>query len=384
MNDIDRRFLLGGLAGAAGVSALSAMARGGPLSPPAGSVGSTGKTLAEVEPRTALTPAMAQNSGGLVFYLPSPGSYYLTGDITVPSNYTGVFMLSPSTLDLNGFSINGTDGTGLGVRMVSGCTVRNGRIRNLLYGVEHCFSNDADTFIEDLYVSNCPSRGIMANMRAIIRRCAVAGPSLVGIECTNDYALIEDCVVSGATGTGIYINSYSTMRGCKLIGSGSAGGAGGRTGFGSRAERCTFEGCAGTGLNAGQRSSVDGCSATGTTGSGIGFELSDGAELTRSVSAQNVIGIRASTAARIIESSAEGCSASGLRLTGSGNFVESCRLMRNTVGLDMTGTGGNYVQKSVILGNTTPVAVTVGGNTYPTVTVANTVIATNPCANIVG
>lgn len=82
INDIDRRFLLGGLAGAAGVTALGAMARGGSINPPAGVVASSGKTLSEVEPRTAVNATNTPGDTTAVYIISQPGSYMLTGNVT--------------------------------------------------------------------------------------------------------------------------------------------------------------------------------------------------------------------------------------------------------------------------------------------------------------
>ena len=107
----------------------------GPTAPvvPAGPVGPTYKTLADIEPRKALSAATAPGDEVSVFTITQPGTYYLTGDITAPANAAGITVLAADvTIDLGGFMIRGEVGSASGIVALGAdrLAVRNGRINN--------------------------------------------------------------------------------------------------------------------------------------------------------------------------------------------------------------------------------------------------------------
>ncbi|MFT3685875.1 MAG: right-handed parallel beta-helix repeat-containing protein [Phycisphaerales bacterium] len=387
-NDLDRRFLLGGLAGAAGVSALAAMTKAGPLNPPAGALVSTGKTLTDVEPRTAVNAQNTPPVGNYLFSLPTAGSYYLTGNISVPANRTAILMPEGATLDLNGFTIAGSGAASNGVEARNACTVRNGSINNVGSAVLVGVAPSLSVTVEDLRVTGFLSRGIDIGGPSVVRRCTVSGQGITAIELQGDHGVVEDCVVSNLVAGGggaIYLNSYSIARRCHV----SRCTVGIRLGFGSVADECVAVTCGHTGFQAGQRAVVQRCSAinitVGAAGNpGVGIDLTDGAEAVGCSTLSCYTGIRGSTGARIIECTADACASAAVRLTGPGNTIDSCRLNRSSTGVDMTNVGGNFVQKCVLMGNGTAFAVNVGGNWYPNVTLGATNSATNPLASVVG
>lgn len=383
---LDRRLLLGaaGLAGVAALGAITSRAVAGPLNPPAGAVASTGKPIGELEPRIAVNATNTPGSASYVFIISTPGSYYLTGNVTIPSGRTGIYLVAGATLDLNGFTITAAVNSSSGIYAGHYSTVRNGAIANTANAIA-ALDGNTTVFVENLFVNGFTTRGLDLGARSVVRGCTVTGQGFVGIESQGDYALVENCIVTNTAGTGVYLNSYSTLRRCMLTGS----SIGARVGFGSVAEECSFSSCNHTGIQAGQRSVVKGCTAANITvgvagNPGVGIDLSDGAEAVGCAALSCVIGVRGSTGGRIIECTADACTSSAVRLTGSGNTVESCRLNRSGIGVDMNGTGGNYVQKCVLTGNTNALAVNIGGNWYPNVLLANTNTATNPLASVIG
>lgn len=383
---LDRRLLLGaaGLAGVAALGAITSRASAGPLNPPAGAVAGTGKPIGELEPRVAVNATNTPGNATYVFVISSLGSYYLTGNITVPSGRTGVYLAAGATLDLNGFTINGAGSTSVGIQAGNGCTIRGGTVSNVSGAVVVGISPATAVLIEDLVVTGFSSRGLDLGGGSVVRRCTLTGQGITGIELQGDYGLVESCQVNNTSATGIYLNSYSVARGCLL----NRCGIGLRLGFGSVAESCNAVACNDTGIQAGQRSVVKGCTAINVTvgfsgSAGVGFDLADGAEAVGSAALSCFVGIRASTGGRIIECTADACSSAAVRLTGSGNTVDACRLNRSSIGIDMTGVSGNYMHKCVLAGNTNPIAVNIGGNWYPNVALASTNTATNPLASVI-
>lgn len=97
----------------------------GSLTPP-GAPAPTMKTLAQVEPRTAIASAP--------FTISASGSYYLTANLTVSSGNAITLAANGVTLDLNGFTISSTapSATGYGILINNGLrnlTILNGFIQ---------------------------------------------------------------------------------------------------------------------------------------------------------------------------------------------------------------------------------------------------------------
>src|ERR1044071_6605833 len=93
---------------------------------PSGAPAPTMKSLAQVEPRTAIT-----NTGSTI--ISQPGSYYLTTNITVTSGDAITIATNGVTLDLNGFTILSTEtspnGTAIVLIGVRDIHISNGFIR---------------------------------------------------------------------------------------------------------------------------------------------------------------------------------------------------------------------------------------------------------------
>jgi len=109
-----------------------------------------GEGVIQINQAKALAGGVTAGDGaGFPVTISAPGSYRLTGDLTVPNANTNAVSITADsvTLDLNGFSIagpttctysypnvtcGGTEGTGTGVvAATSRVTVRNGRVRGM-------------------------------------------------------------------------------------------------------------------------------------------------------------------------------------------------------------------------------------------------------------
>lgn len=197
------------------MGALAALAKAGPINPPAGAVAPTGKTLDEIFNKI---PAGGGGDGRIAIpggtapvTISQPGSYVLTGNLTLSTNVTALIISADGvTLDLNGYTIANTGNTGGGV-FASGRSrliVRNGTLAGHATGIN--FANVGNVLLEDLVVVQCRTRGIDVQGTVLgdpcdIRRCTVAETGVnsttteafdsVGIRYVNCHGVIEDCSI---------------------------------------------------------------------------------------------------------------------------------------------------------------------------------------------
>ena len=214
----------------------------GPLAPP-GAPAPTMKTLAQVEPRIAITNAP--------FTINRPGSYYLTTNLT--STGHGIEIITNGVvLDLMGFSLTGDGGSsdygirilGTNVAPVNGLAVCNGSVRNFGVGIR---ANDCHG--------------------ARFERLAISGNVQAGVWLYGSYGgcngnVFADCAIGANAGYGFNFYGYrgacdgNVVRDCTVVGNGDAGirlyGYGDAM-YGSRCDgnsivRCTMAGNAGGGI----------------------------------------------------------------------------------------------------------------------------------------
>ena len=151
---------------------LSTFAQGS-LTPP-GAPAPTMKTLAQIEPRTAISSAAVT--------ITQPGSYYLTTNLVGASGQNGITISSGDvTLDLNGFAFLGVPGSVEGIQVSGLCTnvtVRNGNVSGWgSGGVSVADSTSYNLVFDRLNLSvNSSSVGINA-FNALISGCTVNGGS---------------------------------------------------------------------------------------------------------------------------------------------------------------------------------------------------------------
>lgn len=193
---------------------------GGPLLPPPGPIASTMKTLAEVEPRTAINAVNTPGANVAVFRITQPGSYYLTGDVSVSGNKPGILVLaSDVTVDLNGFTISGSGSSPYqnGVQSVTSAvriTVRNGTIVGMgQHGIY--LEGNADFpqhhTIEDVTIRGSAGTGIRI-AGGVIRNARISGCTGGGIVGVGNHeVLIEQCLISDNPGSGISASMATVM-----------------------------------------------------------------------------------------------------------------------------------------------------------------------------
>lgn len=217
-HDLDRRFLLGGLAGAAGVSALAAMAKGGPLSPPPGPLMGSGRTTAELEPRIPVTSTTCPGNSGSTYIISQPGSYYLTENLAGVSGNVGLTITASSVvLDMMGFAISG-GGSAIVFSGSEWLVVRNGVIKNMQsFGILASSSPTVGpSLIENVRVQGCVISGILVNPGSVVRGCHVSSCGNTGI-AVNARCLVESCHTAACVLAGVLINGTgSCVRGCVM------------------------------------------------------------------------------------------------------------------------------------------------------------------------
>ena len=198
-------------------SACSLRAQGS-LTPP-GAPGATMKTLDEIHAAVASVGAAVTNANEAVADVESridlatlagttlchhnitaPGSYYLSGNLDVTKT-TGILVSADDvTINLNGFTIarsGGSGGNGLYLNGgTSRTTIRDGSIRGFAYGVYYGTTPSVteNTVCERLRVSECTTAAIRVGNSSRIILCQAQGNSGIGIHAENA-ALVEACQV---------------------------------------------------------------------------------------------------------------------------------------------------------------------------------------------
>ena len=346
-------------------TALAAVVRAqGPLVPTA-APGPTMKSLAQVEPRTAIT--------NVPYTISQPGSYYLAASLTSATH--GVTIATNGvTLDLMGFALTGDgSGSGHGVYLydssglpIRDAVVRNGSLRRFGYGV--CAKYGQSCRFEDLDVSRNLWNGILldglggaCDGNAVVG-CSLTGNGLAAIyfngssgRCSGNR--IAQCAVSGNLDDGISFSAASggacdanLVTDCAVVTNGDHGiilNSGTGRCNGNRIARCTVKDNAGYGVHlsgvSGQcnGNAVVGCTAVGNDTYGILFN-GNGGRCEGNVVADCAIGDNNGT---------------GLRLNvAAGNRVENNRLYDfaggTKTGIDCVSSTNNLLVRNCSGGQT--------------------------------
>lgn len=199
------------------IAMLATGALGGPLDPP----GQPAATQPQVEPRTPIS--------ALPYTISTPGSYFLTRNLSASSGSGITVSANDVTIDLMGFTLSATSlATANGI--VSSGAVRNIAIKN--GNINDWASNGINLTsatvisIDDVRLNQNGSTGMDVGTNARVRNCSAVShnPGLVAIRASTSSVLsncstqgygtgiatganstVEDCSVTGATATGIYI-----------------------------------------------------------------------------------------------------------------------------------------------------------------------------------
>lgn len=234
------------MAALAALVATGSVTLAGPLNPPAGPITSTSKTLTEVEPRVAINATNTPGNVSYVFRITQPGSYYLAGNMSVPSGMSGIEIgTNDVTIDMNGFTITGLAGSLDGIGNTPNTirrrvTIRNGTVANMgRTGVAVSVLNAASTqcitvaevnaygngehgiYISDGIVRSCKAHnnalyGIFINgyLASTVSGCH-ANNNITGMRISR--GTIESCTTSSNTSYGIQTDQ-GVITNCTAVG----------------------------------------------------------------------------------------------------------------------------------------------------------------------
>ena len=381
----------------------------GSLTPPAAPA-PTMKTLDQIRSTgIAINAVNTPPSGNAQFVISQPGSYYLTGNLSVSSG-DGIRVSAPDvTIDMNGFEISGTNGNGTGVDVDStahNCKVRNGSFKSLEYAVStftvagqahggelinlsatscvNGFFAVPNSYLEAVSAIDNSNSAITVPAGCVLVNCNAsgtlnmsgAGSSGNGIFVVGKGATLRNCVASGNEGWGILVQGVSgaVIEGCTAVGNTRAGIT---AASGAVVVNCTSRENAGGGIAVGAGVLIRSCVANSNTGgSGItttdnsfvedsvavnnpqsGIETGDRCIVRRNTTHLNVgDGIRVASSSLVAEnncvSNGNNGDGAGIHASGAGNTISDNSVRSNDRGIDVD-VAGNVVIRNRASANTT-------------------------------
>jgi hypothetical protein len=334
----------------------------GSLTPP-GPPGPTMKTLGQVEPRTPISSAP--------FIIATPGSYYLTTNLTVAGGDAITIVASGVTLDLKGFTISSTAPVATGTAILlsnapGDVAICNGHIRGgvtnngsgvysgsgFSSGIDWAFGGPVNTHVSGISVLGCLNNGInlLGNAEStMVESCVVQTMGGYGISAsTIKSSVAVDChtAIQGTQVSDCYGQctgaqptiSATTAQNCYALGGqGDAIDA-------TTAQNCRgFSGRGGTGIYG---NSLENCSGyTTPTEIGLGLQVADGGSASGCTASSGTNGIVAGAACTLKNCSAFDC-VTGIS-AGQGCLVQGCTVRSSGV----NGTVGIVAGAGCILKN---------------------------------
>ncbi len=303
----------------------------GPLDPPSGPVAGSYKTLGEVEPRIAINATNTPGDATATYIISQPGSYYLTGNISVNGARRGILITaSQVSIDLNGFQITDTPGDFVGAQAaIAGTgnleqvTVTNGAIAGFFSGQGIALGSVTQARVERVSVVDTSGFGINCGDRAQIISCSVSWAGAAGISCGSS-SIVQFCTSSNNGGNGISVGSDVVVERCTA---------------GSNGER---------GIAGGTRAAVIECTVADNVLAGI--EVNGYNQIRGCTSSENLFGIFFGPASLIVDNNCSYNDLEGLFTTWDDSRIEGNVLTSNASGVKVSGSG-NFIARNICSGN---------------------------------
>ncbi len=173
---------------------------------PAGSPTPTMRTLDQVEPRVLVNAANTPGNAANTFVISQSGSYLLGADVIGASGRNGIMITTDDvTIDLNGFSVNGTAGALIGITTNTahrGVRIHGGRVSD--WPAAGIVITGAGTTVSDVTVINSGAAIVLDQTNATrIFRCSASGINVSGSLTTCLSAdSVENCTLQNISSTG--------------------------------------------------------------------------------------------------------------------------------------------------------------------------------------
>ncbi len=367
------------------------------LDPP----GLPGSPEARMRTMNEVLPALPISS--LPFAITNSGAYVVVGNLTGVSGSNGISICVDNvTLDLNGFSIRGVNGSLRGIDISNSqnsVTIRNGVIRDWgEYGL-YAFATDNSVFSGLTSISNgwnANGIGILVGKNNLVSDCVSANNKYFGISADTG-CTIRDCKAYGNGSRGIGANDGSTITGCSAY---NNNGEGITTYNGSTISKCMAYQNLLYGIY-GQNCTIRDCAVYGNTQSGIYAEMctvsgisasknkshgifANMSVITRCIAYQNTEdGIRACYSlveGNSCQSNGDSGDGAGIRTIGDKNRVENNLSRDNDRGIEASESG-NFIVKNTCGGNGTNYAITGQQVIGPIESQSGTITNQNPWTN---
>ena len=189
---------------------------------PAGVLAQNG--VVQINQSTVMATGLNRATNGFPYTITQPGSYQLTGNLTVPVGTSGILISASNvTLDLNGFSImtsctDSCSGSGIGTVFLgtelTGISVRNGSVQGFNNGVE--LSGGGGFLVQNVKAQSNTHFGIDLEGQiagaGIVDRCIAINNGDAGISGGAQLTVTES-VASGNGGFGIQPGESSIVKG---------------------------------------------------------------------------------------------------------------------------------------------------------------------------
>jgi len=280
---------------------------------------------------------------GLPFTISRPGSYFLTGNLTVGKKGSIDVKADNVTLDLNGFSIigDGSKVNGISLDGTHNVTVQNGTIRG--FGAAGIFatSGDGHRMLQIRAINNGSGGIFVFASGTLISECMAWGNSSVGI-ATGSNSIIRSSIARNNQGNGISAETGSAVIGNSVYGN---KGEYGISAGGSTVRENNVNDNADTGIFAGS-STLIGNTVSGNGGWGIqaldgSTVLSNTVSMNNKGDAPEKGGISVGDDCQIRGNTVISNKRNNIHISGSDNLIEE-----NLVTDSLGGNGINFAHPS--------------------------------------